>query len=346
MPSMAGRASLVGQRLEAQLEVGQRLRIEQLAQLLLAEQLAQQVAIEGQGAGASFGERRVAVVHVGRDVVEHEAARERRRMGRLDDCGRRSRGWRRRPGSRAGPAGRRRPTGTRGRSRRGSGTSRSARRPRAGPPTAGAAARAESACRAGGAGRSSARAAFSRNRLANRADVASWPTTRSSTSSASGNSSASMPSSGASPSGSRMAIPSSDQIVWTSSPSRSPMRASSASDQGAWTRPPNGVRRHSRQSPSSSRNRSTTIRLSVGRTLVTSRSSSRYASRLSAAQLVEVVRLAQAASCAACRPLRPAGQVGLELADEGAQRAPELDRPADRVALPERQLARHARAPG
>ena len=56
-----------------------------------------------------------------------------------------------------------------------------------------------------------------------------------------------MPSSGASPSGNRMAMPSSDQIVWTSIPSRSPIRASSASDDGACTRPPNGVNRHIRQ---------------------------------------------------------------------------------------------------
>ena len=59
-------------------------------------------------------------------------------------------------------------------------------------------------------------------------------------------------------------MPSSDQIVWTSSPSRSWSRASSAIVHGAWTRPPNGVSTTSRQSPSSSRNRSTTIRRSVG----------------------------------------------------------------------------------
>ena len=37
-------------------------------------------------------------------------------------------------------------------------------------------------------------------------------------------------------------MPSSDQIVWTSSPSRSWSLASSAIVHGAWTRPPNGVR--------------------------------------------------------------------------------------------------------
>ena len=78
------RLPVVGQRLERQLEVGQRLRIEQLAQLLLAEQLAQQVAIEREGAGAALGERRVALVHVRGDVVEQKAARERAGLRRLD----------------------------------------------------------------------------------------------------------------------------------------------------------------------------------------------------------------------------------------------------------------------
>ena len=49
MDLVGGRGlSVVGQRLERQLEVGQRLGIEQLAQLLLAQQLAQQVAVEGE----------------------------------------------------------------------------------------------------------------------------------------------------------------------------------------------------------------------------------------------------------------------------------------------------------
>ena len=83
-PVEARRLPLVGQRLEAQLEVGQRVGVEQLAQLLLAEQLAQQVAVERQRAGATLGDRRVAVVHVGGDVVEQQAARERRGADGLD----------------------------------------------------------------------------------------------------------------------------------------------------------------------------------------------------------------------------------------------------------------------
>ena len=76
--------ALVDERLEAQLEVRERVGIEQLAELLLAQQLAQQVAVEGERLGPPLGQRGVAVVHVGRDVVEQEAARERRRLRGLD----------------------------------------------------------------------------------------------------------------------------------------------------------------------------------------------------------------------------------------------------------------------
>ena len=77
-------AAILGECLEAQLEIGQRVRVEQLAQLLLSEQLAQQVAVERQRAGPALGDRRVAVVHVGGHVVEHQAARERGGADRLD----------------------------------------------------------------------------------------------------------------------------------------------------------------------------------------------------------------------------------------------------------------------
>ena len=56
------RQPLVGQRLELELEVGQGVRVEQLTQLLLAEQLAQQVAVERERAGTSPGQRCVPVV--------------------------------------------------------------------------------------------------------------------------------------------------------------------------------------------------------------------------------------------------------------------------------------------
>ena len=73
-------------------------------------------------------------------------------------------------------------------------------------------------------GSSRARAAFSRKRAANIADVPNRPTTRSSTSSAEGKSDSridspplphALPAPPASPSGKRIAMPSSDQIVWT-----------------------------------------------------------------------------------------------------------------------------------
>ena len=77
-------APVLGERLERQLEVGECRRIEQLAQLLLAKKLAQQVAVEGQRLRPALGQRRVAVVHVRRDVVEEQRARERRGANGLD----------------------------------------------------------------------------------------------------------------------------------------------------------------------------------------------------------------------------------------------------------------------
>src|SRR5262249_2547476 len=64
-------------------EVAKRRRIEQLAQLLLAEQLAEEVAVEREGLCPALGERRVALVHVGGHVVEQQGTRERRRARRL-----------------------------------------------------------------------------------------------------------------------------------------------------------------------------------------------------------------------------------------------------------------------
>ena len=47
-----------------------------------------------------------------------------------------------------------------------------------------------------------------------------------------------------------------------------------------------------------------------------------------------------------CRsPARAPAEIRFGLADERPERPPELDRAADRVAVPERQLARDARAP-
>ena len=79
-------------------------------------------------------------------------------------------------------------------------------------------------------------------------------------------------------------MPSSDQIDCTSSPSDSRNRAASASAHGACTRAPNGVRMQSRQSPISSRKRSTTTVRSDGTAPVAAACSFRNVSRLLAAR--------------------------------------------------------------
>ena len=53
-------------------------RVDQVTQLLLSEQLAQQVAVERERGRAPLGVGRVALVHVGRDVVEQQRGGERR----------------------------------------------------------------------------------------------------------------------------------------------------------------------------------------------------------------------------------------------------------------------------
>ena len=66
------RLRALGAVLEVVLDLGQGARVDQLAQLLLAEQLAQEVAVERQRRRAALGVGRVALVHVGRDVVEEQ----------------------------------------------------------------------------------------------------------------------------------------------------------------------------------------------------------------------------------------------------------------------------------
>ena len=72
------------QQLQRALDLLQRLRVDQLAQLVGAEQLREQVAVEGQRRRPALGVRRVALVHVGRDVVEQQRGGERRGGLRLD----------------------------------------------------------------------------------------------------------------------------------------------------------------------------------------------------------------------------------------------------------------------
>ena len=70
--------------LEVELEVGQDVGVDQLAQLLGAEQLPEELAVEGESGGAALGQRSVTLVHVGGDPAEQEALGERRRLLGVD----------------------------------------------------------------------------------------------------------------------------------------------------------------------------------------------------------------------------------------------------------------------
>src|SRR5206468_2513680 len=60
---------------ELRLYVLQSARVDELPQLVLAEQLLEQVPVERQHLSAAFGRRRVVLVHVRGDVVEEKRAR-------------------------------------------------------------------------------------------------------------------------------------------------------------------------------------------------------------------------------------------------------------------------------
>ena len=132
-------------------------------------------------------------------------------------------------------------------------------------------------------------------------------------------------------------MPSSDQIDCASSPSESRSRAAAAIAHGACTRAPNGVRMQTRQSPISSRKRSTTIVRSVGMAPVAASCSRRKTSRFRGRTLVQHVPA----------PVSRVERLRSWRARELARRAPdllaELVRAADALALPERHRARHAR---
>ena len=131
-------------------------------------------------------------------------------------------------------------------------------------------------------GISSDRPAFSRKRAPKSAVSPTSAITSSSTSS--GSTSTSSVGGTASASGRWSAIPSSDQIAWLSSPSASRKRAWIAIAHGACTRAPNGVRMQIRQSPISSRKRSTTTVRSDGTAPVAAACSPRNVSRFEAAR--------------------------------------------------------------
>ena len=62
----------VGETLQFQFNSGHHIRVEQIPQRRLAEELAEELAVDGEGHGASFGSRGVVLVHVRGDEVEHE----------------------------------------------------------------------------------------------------------------------------------------------------------------------------------------------------------------------------------------------------------------------------------
>ena len=104
-----------------------------------------------------------------------------------------------------------------------------------------------------------------------------------------------------------------------------------ASAQGECTGVPNGECTTRRQSPSSSRKRSTTSCWSWGTALVTSRCSSISETRLSAAQASSPAAVARA--IASSWGITEISRVNWPIA------SPELGRPAEGVARPERQSA-------
>ena len=70
---------VLGEPLELGLDLGEHLRVEQLAQLGPAEELGEQSLVEGECGGATLGDGGVALVHERRDVAEQERLCERRR---------------------------------------------------------------------------------------------------------------------------------------------------------------------------------------------------------------------------------------------------------------------------
>ena len=74
----------VDQALELELEIRQHIGVDELAQLLGTEEVAEEVAVERQSRRPALGEGGVSRVHVHRDPPEHERLRERRRLRAVD----------------------------------------------------------------------------------------------------------------------------------------------------------------------------------------------------------------------------------------------------------------------
>ena len=207
--------------------------------------------------------------------------RHRARLGRVDGDDADGRGCAAGRAPRAAPARRTRPAGTPATPRAGSGTSGTWPPRPAGRPPSGAAATAACADRAGGAA-AAAPARRTRGTGTRTAPSAAASATTSSSMSSGSISTASSGSSSAA-SGSRRTMPSSPHIDSTGRSYCSLSRRSMAIAHGAWTGVPNGLSTQIRQSPISSRKRSTTIVRSSGTTPVASACSSTYCSRLAAA---------------------------------------------------------------
>ncbi len=240
----------------------QRVGIEQLAQLGVAEQLAELRLIDRERLRAPLGQRRVAVVDVVGDVAEEQRGGERRRHLRIDGRHAQRRAKRSSAASRPAPACRSDRAAPRDRFRAGRETTRSATRPRAGPRRACAAATAACACRAAGAA-GAGRARPSRGSARRRATsirAAAAPALRPPRRPAG----AARDRAGSRPPGNRTTKPSSPHMTSTSMPVRLRICAVTAIAHGAWMRLPSGDSRQTRQSPSSSRQRSMTIVRSSG----------------------------------------------------------------------------------
>ena len=237
-------------------------------------------------------------------------------------------------GPRAAPARRTRPAGTPATPRAGSGTSGTWPPRRAGRPPAGAAATAVCAGRAGGA---AAAAPARRTRGTGTRTAPSAGGWRRPAPRCLPGRSSRRPSAARRPPPATAARcrrrPTSTRPACRSC---SPRRRSMAIAHGAWTGVPNGLSTQMRQSPISSRKRSTTIVRSSGTTPVASACSSRYCSRFDAASASRAYSSRSTVGGLGRRQLA-------QLADERAERPAQLERAARAVAVPERHLPRLAR---
>ena len=138
-------------------------------------------------------------------------------------------------------------------------------------------------------------------------------------------------------------MPSSDQMVWTSMPE--PLLEPRLDGQRPRRVDPAAERRQQRQPPVARARRGSARRRRACRSAARRSPRARPRGRRRGSRRpARRGRAARAgAAVASRRPLAPRPRSRLDLADERAQRPAELDRPADRVALPERQLAGHAR---